>query len=100
MNLCDAKEIPYIDVNLDPDTKPPVINVHPHPEAIAQVFVDLVNASNWQGFTVIYETGNLKWIAVWISANCGEQFSSMGSKGGKTSAILWSRNIHNNIEAN
>ncbi|KAG4072084.1 hypothetical protein HA402_015583 [Bradysia odoriphaga] len=56
MNICDAKEIPYIDVTLDPDTKPPVINLHPHPEAIAQMFVDIINASDWRGFTIVYES--------------------------------------------
>ncbi|XP_037036365.1 glutamate receptor ionotropic, kainate 3-like isoform X2 [Bradysia coprophila] len=56
MNICDAKEIPYIDVNLDPNTKQPVINLHPHPEALAQMFVDIANASNWKGFTVVYES--------------------------------------------
>lgn len=57
MNVCDAKEIPYIDVNFDVDTKQPVINMHPHPETVAQIFFDLVNASDWQQFTVIFESG-------------------------------------------
>lgn len=58
MNICDAKEIPFIDVRWDADTKPPVINMQPHPDALAAVFVDLVRAWNWKGFTILYESGN------------------------------------------
>lgn len=57
MNICDVKEIPYIDVKWDADTKPPVINMHPHPDAVAQIFVDLIKAWDWKGFTIIYESG-------------------------------------------
>lgn len=57
MNVCDTKEIPYIDVKWDADTRPPVINMHPHPDAVAQVFVDLITAWDWKGFTIIYESG-------------------------------------------
>lgn len=57
MNICDDKELPYIDVKWDADTKPPVINMHPHPDAVAQVFVDLIKAWDWKGFTIIYESG-------------------------------------------
>lgn len=57
MNICDVKEIPYIDVNFDANTSPPVINMHPHPDAVAQVFVDLIKAWNWEGFTIVYESG-------------------------------------------
>lgn len=57
MNICDAKEIPYIDVKWDSDTKPPVINMHPHPDAVAQIFVDIIKAWDWKGFTIIYESG-------------------------------------------
>ncbi|KAG4072066.1 hypothetical protein HA402_015565 [Bradysia odoriphaga] len=56
MNICDVKEIPYIDVKFDADTSPPVINMHPHPDAVAQIFVDMIKAWNWEGFTIVYES--------------------------------------------
>lgn len=57
MNICDAKEIPFIDVRWDAETKPPVINMHPHPDVLATIFVDLIRAWNWKGFTILYESG-------------------------------------------
>lgn len=57
MNICDAKDIPYIDVKWDSNTRLPVINMHPHPDALAHVFIDLIKASGWKGFTIIYESG-------------------------------------------
>lgn len=57
MNICDAKEIPFIDLRYDAATQPPVINVHPHPDTLAQIFVDLIRAYEWKGFTILYETG-------------------------------------------
>lgn len=56
-NICDAKEIPYVDFRWDANTKPPVINMMPHPDAMARVFVDLVRAWKWKGFTILYESG-------------------------------------------
>lgn len=56
-NICDAKEIPYVDFRWDANTKPPVINMLPHPDAMARVFVDLVRAWKWKGFTILYESG-------------------------------------------
>lgn len=56
MNICDAKEIPYIDFRWDAETRPPVINMMPHPKAMAKVFVDLIRAWEWTGFTILYET--------------------------------------------
>lgn len=57
MNICDAKDIPYIDIRWDSHTMPPVINMQPHPEALGLVFVDLVKAWDWKGFTILYESG-------------------------------------------
>lgn len=56
LNICDAKEIPYVDYRSDADTRPPVINMQPHPDAMAQLFVDLIVAWDWQGFTILYES--------------------------------------------
>lgn len=57
MNICDAKEIPYVDFKWDAETVPPVINMHPHPDAIASIFVDLIREWDWKGFTIVYESG-------------------------------------------
>lgn len=57
INICDYKEIPYIDTRWDVHTKPPVINMHPHPHVIADLVADLVKAWEWQGFTILYESG-------------------------------------------
>lgn len=59
MNVCDAKEIPYIDVKWDADTKPPVINMHPHPDVMMYVFIDIIKKFEWKGFTIVYESGNV-----------------------------------------
>lgn len=58
-NVCDAKDVPYVDFRWDAAARPPVINMMPHPEAMAQVFVALVRAWNWNGFTILYESGEL-----------------------------------------
>lgn len=51
-------EIPYVDFRSDVETRPPVINMMPHPAVMASVFVDLVRAWGWQGFTILYETAS------------------------------------------
>lgn len=56
MNVCDVKEIPYIDLRWDSQTSLPVINLHPHPDTLAEIFVDLIRANNWKSFTILYET--------------------------------------------
>lgn len=56
-NICDAKEIPYVDFRWDAETRPPVINMMPHPDALAHLFVSMVRAWNWKGFTILYESG-------------------------------------------
>ncbi|KAG4072100.1 hypothetical protein HA402_015599 [Bradysia odoriphaga] len=58
MHICDAKEIPYIDIKWDADTKPPVVNMYPHPDAIANIFIDLVREWDWKGFTIVYESAS------------------------------------------
>lgn len=60
MNICDAKEIPFVDVRWDSETKPPVINMQPHPYEQAKIIVDLIKMWGWKGFTILYESGKLK----------------------------------------
>lgn len=56
-NVCDAKELPYVDFRGDAETRPPVVSMWPHPDALAPAFVELVRAWQWTSFTVLYETG-------------------------------------------
>lgn len=56
-SICDAKEIPYIDtyMELDTETKSPNINFYPNLNVLSQLLVDVVNISEWNDFTVLYE---------------------------------------------
>lgn len=58
MNLCDTKEIPYISTSLDKDSfqKSSVLNMYPSEESLIQVVASLVNASQWQQMTILYES--------------------------------------------
>lgn len=55
-NICDEKEMPLLETRMDPYTEQPVINLHPHPEALAKMFLDLVDAWDWDSFTIMYES--------------------------------------------
>lgn len=54
-NICDAKEIPYIDTYADIETRSSKVNVYPSQEILSQMLIDVVNASEWQEFTILYE---------------------------------------------
>lgn len=58
MNLCDIKEIPYISTSMDKDSfeKSSVLNMYPSEESVIQVVASLVNASQWQQMTILYES--------------------------------------------
>lgn len=36
----------------------PIVNMYPHPNVIARVFVDMVSAWGWTSFTILYETAS------------------------------------------
>jgi hypothetical protein len=54
-NMCDSTEMPLLETRFDPYTEQPVINLHPHPYALANLYLDLVNAWGWESFTIVYE---------------------------------------------
>lgn len=58
MNLCDAKEIPYINIHMDEDaaSKSTVLNIYPNVESTTQLLLDYVNASEWNRITILYES--------------------------------------------
>lgn len=55
-NICDTKEMPLLETRYDPLTKQPIINLHPHPEVLSKMLIDLVEAWEWEDFSIIYET--------------------------------------------
>lgn len=55
-SICDSKEMPLLETRFDPYTEQPIINLHPHPEVLAKMFLDLVDAWEWDSFTIIYES--------------------------------------------
>ncbi|XP_055852904.1 glutamate receptor ionotropic, kainate 2-like [Episyrphus balteatus] len=57
MSICDAKEMPFMDTHWDFSAQLPTINLHPHPNQLAVALRDLVTTLGWQGFTILYETG-------------------------------------------
>lgn len=57
-NICDTKEIPYIDTRWDITTRMPIINLYPHPNTLTKMYVDVVLAWGWTSFTILYETAS------------------------------------------
>lgn len=55
-NVCDTKEMPLLETRYDPATKQPIINLFPYPEVLSEMLVDLVEAWEWEDFTLLYET--------------------------------------------
>lgn len=55
-NICDTKEMPLLETRYDPNTQQPIINLYPHPDMLAKMFLDLVEAWEWDTFTIIYES--------------------------------------------
>jgi Receptor family ligand binding region len=53
-SICDGKEIPLIETSIDGSSKH-VINLHPTPEDLGKVYLDMINAWNWQGFTILFQ---------------------------------------------
>ena len=53
-SLCDTKEIPLIETTNDGSSKH-TINLHPTPEGLGMVYLDMINAWDWNGFTIIYQ---------------------------------------------
>lgn len=55
-NICDTKEIPYIDTYMNPNGKTSEVNMYPSLDVLSQMIIDVVNASQWTDFTVLYES--------------------------------------------
>lgn len=55
-NICDAKEIPYIDTYFDIQAKRSVVNLYPSHDTLGTLLMDVVNAWEWQAFAILYES--------------------------------------------
>lgn len=58
MNICDAKEIPYISTSMNKEfaQKSAVLNMYPSEDSLIELVANLVNASQWQSMTILYES--------------------------------------------
>lgn len=55
-NICDTMEIPFIDTRYDVYSTIPIISMYADPSTIGQMIIDLLQAAQWQSFTILYET--------------------------------------------
>lgn len=55
-NICDTLEIPYIDTRYDIYSAIPIISMYADPSTLGEVINDLIQAAQWQSFTILYET--------------------------------------------
>lgn len=56
LNMCDEKEIPFIEIY--DHIKPTAFNLYPNSEAIAHALHDIIDAYEWTSFTLLYESGD------------------------------------------
>lgn len=58
MNICDAKEIPYINTNMDRNAASNLaaLNMYPSEESLIQILIDVVNTTQSKTLTILYVT--------------------------------------------
>ncbi|CAH1961053.1 unnamed protein product [Acanthoscelides obtectus] len=56
-SICDAKEIPHVEThcNFNIRRNDSLVNLHPHPRSLSNLFLDLVEAYRWQKVVIIYD---------------------------------------------
>nr|CAH7747485.1 unnamed protein product [Callosobruchus chinensis] len=56
-SICDAKEIPHIETHCNFNIKrnDSLVNLHPHPKSLSNLFLDIVEAYGWQKIVIIYD---------------------------------------------
>lgn len=57
-NICDAKEVPYIETRFTHEPTGQLVNLYPTQESLAQIAVGLVKTFEWSSFTIMYETAS------------------------------------------
>lgn len=56
LNLCDEKEIPFIEIY--ENVKSTAFNMYPTQEKLALALHDIIDAYEWSSFTLLYESGD------------------------------------------
>ncbi|XP_032790934.2 glutamate receptor ionotropic, kainate 2 [Daphnia magna] len=56
-SICDALEIPHVNTGCQSRLRRTqyAINLHPHPTALGQAYVDVIRTWDWKTFTILYE---------------------------------------------
>ncbi|VEN63255.1 unnamed protein product [Callosobruchus maculatus] len=56
-SICDAKEIPHIETHCNFNIKrnDSLVNLHPHPKSLSNLFLDIVEAYGWQKIVIMYD---------------------------------------------
>nr|CAD7263695.1 unnamed protein product [Timema shepardi] len=56
-SICDVKDVPHIETiwDLKQRREDFLVNLHPHPQTLNRLFVDLVRNCEWKSFTIIYD---------------------------------------------
>lgn len=55
-SICDAKEIPHIEVRWDDlPLNGTIVNVYPYPDVLTRTYLDILDAWDWEEFVILYE---------------------------------------------
>jgi ionotropic glutamate receptor len=73
-SICDTKEIPLIEMKLGASDKS-AINLHPSPEDLGRVYVDLIEAWGWKSFTILYEDAPWLPSIEYLIRNCSSRMA-------------------------
>lgn len=57
-SICDALEIPHLEVHRDVETvsRALSINLHPRPEVLASASLDICRGLGWEDFAIVYDS--------------------------------------------
>lgn len=62
-SVCDAKEVPHIDIRYDPVHTSTSINLYPDASALGTAYYDIIQAYGWKSFTILFESGEFENLA-------------------------------------
>jgi ionotropic glutamate receptor len=57
-NICDAKEVPFIETHYSYEPSGQVVNLYPSEGTLVQAALDLLQNFEWGSFTIMYETAS------------------------------------------
>lgn len=55
-HICDQKEMPYIETRWESEPNLSAINIYPSLDSLSKMLLDVINASSWDTFTILYES--------------------------------------------